>query len=486
MSEPPHCGDHRATETQRCAGRGAASLGTMAQSLGIRTSRVVFALALGCTGAIEAPPAGPVEGPERRPPRLSCDEQSPGRSPLQRLTRVQYDHAVQDLFGDATRPGERWIDGERGEVNADARIVSTTLANQYLLAAEDVSERATADLPGFLGCEPSAACVDAWLTRRGRLIYRRPLTADEHEGLGTLYRVAEEELGPREATRAVVEAMLQSPAFLYRVELPSEDALASGAPIVRLGAYALASRLAFALWQTTPDATLLARAEAGELDDDEGVAAVAREMLADPRAEAGMLAFFDHYLDLGQLDDLTKDPATFPDFDETIPPLLRQETEQFLLAVFRSEEASWEELLTADWTMMNGALSAYYGLGDVSGPEFERVALDGRYHAGLLTQGSIAASRGRATSTDPVHRGMFVRGKLLCGDVPDVPEGLQLDAPDPDPTLTYREQLEEHRSDPVCASCHVLMDSARLRARAFRRRRTLPRGRPRAAHRRDG
>ncbi|MEO0323924.1 MAG: DUF1588 domain-containing protein [Myxococcota bacterium] len=86
------------------------------------------------------------------------------------------------------------------------------------------------------------------------------------------------------------------------------------------------------------------------------------------------------------------------------------------------------------------------------------MALDGAYHSGLLTQGSIAASRGRATGTDPVHRGMFVRGKLLCGDVPDVPEGLQLDAPDPDPTLTYREQLEEHRSDPVCASCHVLMD----------------------------
>ncbi|MEO0323923.1 MAG: DUF1592 domain-containing protein [Myxococcota bacterium] len=333
------------------------------------TTSALLALALGCTGAIEAPAAGPVEAPGTRPRRLACDAISPGRSPLQRLTRVQYDRAIEDLFGDATRPATRLVDGERGEVNADARIVSTTLANQYLLAAEDVSERATADLEAFLGCEASAACMDAWLTRRGRLVFRRPLSDTEHEALGALYRTVEGEFGAQQGTRAVLEAMLQSPAFLYRVEIPEEEALAGGADIVRLGAYALATRLAFALWQSTPDAELLDRAEAGDLDDDDGVAAVAREMLADPRAEAGMLAFFEHYLDLGQLDGLTKDPATFPDFDATIPPLLRQETEQFLLAVFRSEDASWEELLTADWTMMNGALSAYYGLGEVRGPD---------------------------------------------------------------------------------------------------------------------
>ncbi len=171
-----------------------------------------------------------------------------------------------------------------------------------------------------------------------------------------------------------------------------------------------------------------------------------------------MANFFHHYLELEQLDGLTKDAATFPDFDETIAALFEEETLAFVREVLAEGNGDWRTLLQADWTMVNEPLAAYYGIEGVDGEAFRRVSLNGQYHAGMLTHGSITATRGRANSTAPVHRGMFVRAKLLCGDVPDVPEGLEVNPPDPDPDQTYREILEQHREDPTCASCHDLMD----------------------------
>ncbi|MEM7604627.1 MAG: DUF1592 domain-containing protein [Myxococcota bacterium] len=416
-------------------------------------------MSVACTGNIDEDPIGLGPGVVIGDPEpLDCSGLQPGRAPLRRLTVGEYDNIVRDLFGDMSAPASRLIDNERDVISADVRIVSTTLATQYVNAAEDVAERATEDLEALLGCAPSNECLRAFIETRGRLAYRRPLEVAEVDAALRIYEAIETNQGPRGGVQAVIELLLQNPSFLYRVELPTPDAIETAPGIVRLGAYELASRLSFLLWQTTPDGELLDRAAAGDLDTDEGVERVAREMLADARSRPAVAAFFNHYLELGKLDTLTKDAATFPDFTPEIAALYGQETEAFVAEVLASENGSWETLLTADWTMMNGPLSDYYGIGDVEGDAFVRVELDGRYHSGLLTHGSITATRGRSTSTDPVHRGMFVRAKLLCGDIPDVPEGLQIEAPDPDPTLTYREQLEEHRSNPECAACHRLTD----------------------------
>ena len=416
-----------------------------------------------CNGSIGAsvddPGTGTGTGPGPGPGReLDCSELTPGRSPLRRLTLNEYDNSIEALFGDTTRPADRLIDNERHVVSADARIVSELIAGQYMSAAEDISLRATEDLDGLLACEGAndEACVRRFIERQGRLTYRRPLESAETDALANVFRVIAGEFDTRSGVRAVIEAMLQSPYFLYRVEIPATDE----GPIVRLSGYEVATRLSYLLLQTSPSDALLARAEAGELDTDAGVEAVARELLRDERAGAAIESFFRHYLELDRLEGLTKDAETFPDYSDEIARLFEAETTAFVAEVLRSEAGDWRQLLTADWTMMNGALSEYYGIGDVSREvsEFVRVPLDGRYHSGFITHGSIAATRGRSDSTDPVHRGMFVRAKLLCGTIPDVPEGLQIEAPDPDPTLTYREQLEEHRANEECAVCHRLMD----------------------------
>lgn len=403
---------------------------------------------------MDDPGIGPGPGPGPEP--VNCTELNPGRSPLRRLTINEYDNTIEYLFGDASRPAERLIDDERGVVSADARIVSELIAGQYMNAAEDISLRATEDLDELLGCGGvnDEACVRGFVESQGRLSYRRPLESGEVDALVEVFNVIAGEFDTRSGVRAVIEAMLQSPSFLYRVEIPALDA----GPIVRLSGYEVATRLSYLLLQTSPTDALLTRAAAGELDTDEGVEAVARELLAGAGASTAIESFFHHYLELDKLDGLTKDTDTFPDYNEEIGRLFEAETAAFVAEIIESENGDWRELLTADWTMMNGALSEYYRQGDVSGDEFVRVPLDGRYHSGFITQGSITATRGRSDSTDPVHRGMFVRAKLLCGMIPDVPEGLQIEAPDPDPTLTYREQLEEHRANEDCAVCHRLMD----------------------------
>lgn len=416
-------------------------------------------LGVGCQGEISDPESMRPDDPDAPPP-LDCSELQPGRAPMRRLTVEEYDNTIRDLLGDTTGPAARLIDDERGVSSADARLVTVLLVEQYMAAAEDVAARAIADLPGLLECDRGSVgddeCARRFIDRLGSRAFRRPIAEDEATALFELHALVASEQSYAEGIQAVVEAVLQAPAFLYRPEIVPLD----GEAIVRLDGYQLATRLSYFLWSTMPDEFLLEAAANGELEDDEAVAAHARRLLDDPRAEASLQRFFHHFLELDHLDGLTKDPEVFPDFQPEIAELMRQETEAFIHAVLfdPAGDRSWETLMTADWSMMNAELAAYYGVEGPSGDAFERVPLDPAHHAGLLTQGSLMATRARSYESSPVHRGMFVRGNLLCGIVPDVPENLEVDPPDPDPTLTTRERLAEHREDPMCGSCHRQID----------------------------
>ena len=423
----------------------------------------------GCNGTIADPAAegagpgggrGPGGGPGEP---LLCDEgPHPGRSPLRRMTRIELDNTLADLLGDDTGPAHRLLQEELGSGfsnNAEVRTVSELVAEQYLAVAEDVARRASADLPTLLGCDPATgedACVASFIDGFGARAWRRPLSADEQTRLMTVFTSSRDQWGTRVAVELVLEVMLQSPHFLYRVELPP-PAAAPG-EVVRLDGYQVASRLSYMLWSTMPDDALFAAAEAGELDTDAGVAEHARRMLNDPRADTVMIRFFDEWLQLRELEGLAKDADTFPDWRPEIADLFREETHAFIREVWENESASLETLLTADFTMLNAELAEFYGVSGPAGAEYVRVPIDPTQRAGLLTHGSFLAGHSKVHESSPIHRGMFVRAGLLCGDVPPPPPGIDPIAPDPDPTLTLRERLEEHRSDPVCASCHALLD----------------------------
>jgi len=208
-----------------------------------------------------------------------------------------------------------------------------------------------------------------------------------------------------------------------------------------------------------PSPELLAAAERGDLDDVAGVERAARDLLDDPRAEEMVLQFFEQYLELDQLEGLTKDPDAFPRFrEERTPSLMREETRAFLLEVWRQEQASWETLVTAPWSMMNRELAEYYGVTGPAGPAFQRVDLDPEHYAGILSQGSLTATRARAHETHPIHRGMFVMGNLFCSTLPDFPNDPNINVPNPNPDLTTRDRLAAHRDSPSCRACHEQID----------------------------
>ncbi len=413
-----------------------------------------MALLAACSGQI-----GDWDGPPGSTEvALDCAKVNPGRAPLQRLTVYEYDNTIAELLADTSRPAARLVDEERGVTSSESRVVTTLLAEQYMSAAEDVASRAVGDLASLLSCDQQASgddtCARQFIDRFAPRAYRRPLSDAEADALFGLFTVVRDEQTFDDGIQAVVEAMLQSPSFLYRVETPTNPADA----IVRLDGYQMATRLSYLLWDSMPDDTLFAAVTAGDLDTDEGVAEHARQMLEDPRAKDAVGRFFNDFLELERLDGLTKDEEAFPGFNERIPDLMRQEADAFVEHVIFEGDASWRTLLTAPWSMMNDELANYYGVSAPGSDAFVRVDLDPDFHAGLLTQGSLLASRARSYESSPIHRGMFVRGTLLCSVVPDVPEGLNVDPPDPDPSLTTRDRLAEHRSDPVCASCHAQID----------------------------
>ena len=375
---------------------------------------------------------------------------TPGRSPLRRLTVDEYDNTVRDLLNDTTGPASRLVDAERGATSADARIITPLLTEQYLTAAEDIVDRL--DLNALMQCGGAVTtqCGRSFIAGFLSRAFRRPPSSELVVEYEAFFDAVESELGAVDAASALIEAVLQSPHFLYRLEMPIE-----GQPIRSLDGYEMATRLSYFLWSTMPDASLWESVDSLETVD--GVETAARRMVSDARAEATIQRFFAHYLELDALDELAKDPTVYPSFNASIPPLLRQEAQSFVRQVVVHGDASWRSLMTAPWTMADQALGSFYGL-TVTADEFVRVELDGDYHAGLLTQGALMASRARSYETSPIHRGMFVRGTLLCGIVPDVPEGLEVTPPDPDPTLTTRQRLSEHRANPVCGSCHRQLD----------------------------
>lgn len=425
-------------------------------------------LITGCTGTIDAsggrggqgldPGADPIV--DGRDVPTGCELPAPGRSPLRRLTRDEYDATLRDLLGDDSAPGARLLPEENGGAygnNEDVRSVGALLAEQYMAAAEDVAARAIADLPALLGCAEdeveSEACFTGFLSRFGTRAYRRPLRDAEMEKLTALYRTARAQWGASTGVSLVLQAMLQSPHFLYRVELvPPSDG-----PYERLTSWQLASRLSYLLWGTMPDEALFAAAESGALDTPEGIESEARRLLDDPRSEYLLEHFVDGWLELEKLPHLRKNAEVYPKFDDSLPPLFREESHTFVKFLFH-EAGSYTEMLTAPYSMMNATLAAYYGVSGPSGEAFERVELDRTRHAGLLTHASFLATHAKAFESSPIHRGMFVRASVLCGHVPPVPDGLMIEPPDPDPNLTTRERFTEHRENSVCRGCHELLD----------------------------
>ncbi len=403
----------------------------------------------------------------------SCSESDPGPAPIRRLTRVEYNNTVYQLLGDSSRPADAFPpDEEAGGFDNQAAVlvVSPLLAEHYMNAAEDLASAHAPTLvqalPSCLGSTTATnACdgdVEAFLRSFGTRAYRRPLTDDEildyvdlfHQGtvLGDdLYSVSV-------GLEMVVQAMLQSPHFLYRVEfgLPESDG-----DVVALTSYEVASRLSYLLWNTMPDGALFEAAEADLLRTPEQIEIQARRMISTPRAREAVKNFHRQWLHLDDIEPhITasgKNLAVYPDYNDELPMLWRRETEAFLDYAVFEQDANLETLFTAPYTLMNAELAEFYGVTGPTGVEFVRVDLDPSKFAGFLTHAGLLALLAKPDRSSPIHRGKFVRETLFCQPPPPPPASIP-EPPSVDESQTTREQFSQHSKDPSCQGCHQLMD----------------------------
>jgi mono/diheme cytochrome c family protein len=315
-------------------------------------------------------------------------------------------------------------------------------------------------------CTPTSAadesaCAQRIFTNLTRRAYRRPVTATDVEPPMQFYKQARDAKGTfDDGVRAGLARVLASTSFLYRIEQDGTGVQAGTAHAV--SDVELASRLSFFLWSSIPDQTLMDLAVAGKLRQPGVLAGQVRRMIADDRANALVNNFVGQWLQLRNLEaKVAPDLLMFPDFDDNIRKAFRRETELFFGYILR-ENRSALELLSADYTFVNERLARHYGIPGVYGTRFRQVKLTDPNRRGLLGQGSILSLTSVATRTSPVYRGKFVLSTFLNTPppppLPNVPTLEEAAKGAKTAPKTVRETLELHRSSPVCASCHRMID----------------------------
>jgi hypothetical protein len=393
----------------------------------------------------------------------ACKDVQPGQSPLRRLTRAEYDNTVRDLLGEASGPAHDFPDEERSfgfDNNATTRSVSDLLADRYVGAAAKLADVAVAKLPTLLACDPvksgEPACLTMFLDTFARRAWRRPLEADERANLEQTFADGKTTTFA-EGIGAVVQVLLLSPQFLYRVERGTP---VPGASHLALTGYEMASRLSYMLWGTMPDADLMTAAESGALGTREAVRAQAERMLKDPRAAALVGRFSDEWLRLDELSDLDKDIDIFPAFTADVRDPLRQETQKLVDKVVWHGDGKFSALLTSPTTFVNGPLATYYGITGVTGDAYKEVPLDPKQRLGFLGHAGILSVLGVPADglTSLVFRGLFVRERLLCQPLGDPPPNAQSENPPFTPTTTAREWSVARQAKANCGACHRMMD----------------------------
>lgn len=373
---------------------------------------------------------------------------------LRILTARQYAASLEALFGPAAA---RRLGAWTTSLAAAQGGISATQVEDYETAALDVAARLFASgREALVGCTPAVAdeaCARTWLSRTGRLAFRRPLGDDELQRYLNVSRVATTELGgdPWKGLELSTAALLQSPNFLYRVELAEQG---------RFDAYALASRLSFTLINAPPDAALLDAAEGGTLLSPEVLRAHTRRLMRDVRARAALEQLLADWLQLDDVEHLEKDPGLFPGFTPALAASMRDELVTTLGNHLIDEARDFRDLFDNRVTFVDGRLAQHYGLvGVAPDAPLTRVTLpEGGPRAGLLGFAGVLALQATPVNTSPTLRGKFVRTTFLCQTIPPPPADVDTTLPPPMPGLSTRARLDQHRTNPSCASCHALMD----------------------------
>ncbi len=303
-------------------------------------------------------------------------------------------------------------------------------------------------------------CALAIIDRFASRAYRRAVTPGEVARLMKFVDLAHENGDSFErGIQLMVEAVLVSPQFLFRVELDQRKKRGDPTGAQPINDFELASRLSYFLWSSMPDEELFQTALNGKLRTEGNLEKQVRRMIKDRRAKALVDDFAEQWLQIRNLRNVSPDKGRFPQFDEPLRTAMMKETELFFESIVR-EDRSVIELLDANYTFLNERLAKHYGIAGVKGEEFHRVFLKNDQRGGILTQASILTITSNPTRTSPVKRGKWILEQLLGTPPPPPPANVPELKEDKAVALTgtLRQRMEQHRADPNCASCHARMD----------------------------
>ena len=401
---------------------------------------------------------------------------------MRRLTEAQYRQTIADIFGADIEVVGRFEPDVRQEgllaVGASQVTITPVGFEQYegiarTIAAQVVSpERRDA----FVPCRPvvlegpDAACSAAFVEEVGSVLLRRPLETDDVEPRVEIARAAAEEFGDfYVGLEYALSSLLLSPEFLFRLESVSPEGAATDR--WRLSDASLAQRLSFFLWNTTPDAELLAAAERGELTDEQGLERQVDRLIASDRLEAGVRAYFADVLRFDEFEEVGKDASLYPKYSRK---LLEDAQEQTLRVVgdhLVTRRADYRDLFTTRESFMTRTLGMVYGVPVRSREGWEGMTFpEGHPRAGILSHVSTLALHSHPGRTSATLRGLFIREAILCQEVPPAPADVDFsvvqDTANPD-HRTARDRLEAHRTEPSCSGCHARMDPLGLALEHF-------------------
>ena len=471
-----------------------------------------------------APSVSPMLRPPTEEDRCESDLDYVAPNIIRRLTRVEYQNTARDLLGIEiaelvdTFPPEEEVNGFDNQ--SKSLQVSALHVEEYMQASEKLAQLVVENFVSLSPCVPmneqAESCLRAFIKDFGSRAWRRPITEGETEKFLGLYRQGLEGayedmahpqahlLGPidplTDGISLIVSALLQSPNFLYRVEVGtssvesySGQSQREAGEVRTLSNYELASRLSYLLWRSMPDQILFDAAKNGELSNEDGLMAQAERMLMDPRATDGLWSFFEQWLAFDEIEEISKDPYVFPQYSEHLNHLFETEVRLFVEDVVFSQR-DMRSLFKSNHSFLNAELARHYARGgegaklsedkldesaewafnqnsnlsesDLSaarsalpnGESFIKVELNPARRSGLMTRGGVLALTTKPNMGDPVHRGIYIRERLLCTPLPPPPPDIVVVAPDPDPSLTTREQFQIHSSEPACEGCHKLVD----------------------------
>jgi hypothetical protein len=417
-----------------------------------------------------------------------CSSASPGVDveagpvALRRLTADQYSSSIRDVLGKHITVPRRIDPDDRRDgllaVGASFASVTPSGFEKYEAAATAVSDQAldASHRDELVQCEPASIassddeCARAFIERVGRRLFRRSLTAAEAEARLSIASEAANALRDfYEGLELALTSLLVSPEFIFRVEVA--EAIPGDPTRNRVTSIAMASRLSYFLWNSTPDEELLSAGENGDLVDENGLAQQVDRMLESPKLEAGIRSIFSDLYDFKQFDDglVRKDTALFPVYTQTLVEEAKEQTLRTIVAHLSGEE-DYRDLFTTSESFMTRRLGVVYQVPVATANGWEPYSFpEDTLRAGLLSHVSLNALHSHPGRSSATLRGKFVREVLLCQDIPTPPANIDFSIVEntTGELRTARERLEKHVTNDSCAGCHSLMDPVGLALESF-------------------